>query len=168
MLQTKPSLSPPLQVSVSRSAQWSPWSSLRSYITHLATYISRAPTDIGITASSTKPLILDLRSKAAFQNHHLPASLNMPLAGLTPGLAGRDFFGDPEAVQMISGAIQTLFSTPQGRTFVATTQQSQRRVLVLCYDGGASQLATSTLRWQGVQAYCVKRGFGGLAAQMGC
>ncbi|KAK3346081.1 cysteine synthase [Lasiosphaeria hispida] len=170
------------------------WSSLRSCIDRLVSYASPADTNpswqaccplhlhqqapfdpiststsTATTATSTQPLILDLRSKAAFRSHHLPGSLNMPLPRLTPGLAGRDFFGDPEAVPMIENAIQTLFfATPQERGFVARVRQSQRGVLVLCYDGGASQLATSTLRSHGVEAYCVKRGFGGLAGLVGC
>jgi len=35
-------------------------------------------------------------------------------------------------------------------------------VVVLCYEGGASQLASSALRKEGVEAYCVKGGFEGL------
>ncbi|KFA47356.1 hypothetical protein S40293_11195, partial [Stachybotrys chartarum IBT 40293] len=41
---------------------------------------------------------------------------------------------------------------------------AEREVLVLCYDGDASRLATAALRSRGVMASSVEGGFAGLTA----
>ena len=178
--------------------------------------------------NTRKPtIILDLRSTESFQQTHIPTSLSLPLPGLIPGLAGRDFFGDAEAVEKISRSIEETFflsrsqlehesrevfsggsqgfgfggrfgfgfgsgfglrqgrgresgresrqgvvrENGRGQGFLDRVIRREREekgddgtvVVVLCYEGGASQLATSALRKEGIEAYCVKGGFEGLA-----
>ncbi len=110
------------------------------------------------------PLVLDLRSREAFSARHTPRSLNLPLPGLTPDLAGGDLFGDPESVFSMWNATQSVFSGPQDLGIIRDVKENRRAVIVVCYDGDVSRLVTSTLRNQGVEAFSVKGGVRGLDA----
>jgi rhodanese-related sulfurtransferase len=105
------------------------------------------------------PAVLDLRAKTAFEKHHVPGSIHLPLDGLTPELAGGDLFGDPEAVFSIWNSIQSRFSEAGVLKLLEGIKRSQRAVILVCYDGDASRLGTSTLRHQGIEAFSVKGGF---------
>ncbi|KAL2257921.1 hypothetical protein VTK26DRAFT_8977 [Humicola hyalothermophila] len=112
---------------------------------------------------SSTPLILDLRSKAAFTLKHIPGSLSAPLKGLTPDLADGDLFGDAEMVFHVWNSIQAHFATKEMVELLKeATGLGRRPVLVVCYDGDASRLATSTLRHRGIEAFSVQGGFSGI------
>lgn len=108
---------------------------------------------------SLTPLVLDLRSKVAFRNKHIPGSLSAPLEGLTPNLADGDLFGDPETVFNVWNSIQTHFSAKEMLRVLKDADWSRRPVVVVCYDGEVSRLATSTLRDRGIEAFSVQGGF---------
>ena len=114
----------------------------------------------------SSPLIIDLRSKTAFNTRHLPGSFHLPLDGLTPKLAGGDLFGDPHAVFSVWNGIQSLFYAPPASKILEGAKIYHLPVLVVCYDGDASRLATSTLRHRGVEASSVKGGFEALCSVM--
>jgi rhodanese-related sulfurtransferase len=104
------------------------------------------------------PLILDLRSKTAFKTQHFPGSLHLPLDGLTPELAGGDLFGDPAAEFFVWNGLQALFAGSRVSGMLKSAERYRLTVLVVCYDGGASQLGTSVLRDRGIEAFNVKGG----------
>ena len=81
-------------------------------------------------------------------------------------MAGGDLFGDPHAVFSVWNGIQSLFSAPAVSKTLKSAQIQQLPVLVVCYDGDASRLATSSLRHRGVEASSVKGGFEALCSVM--
>jgi rhodanese-related sulfurtransferase len=109
----------------------------------------------------SSPLILDLRNKAAFRAQHIPGSVNTPLEVLTPDLADGDLFGDPEAVFKVWNPMQTLFAGREMTKLLEDTKQGRRAVVVVCYDGDASRLATAMLRDRGLEALSVQGGLAG-------
>jgi rhodanese-related sulfurtransferase len=112
------------------------------------------------SASST-PLVLDLRSKAAFKAQHIPGSVNAPLEVLTPDLADGDLFGDPDAVFKVWNPMETLIAGREMTKILEDTQRGRRAVVVVCYDGDASRLATAMLRDRGLEALSVQGGLAG-------
>ncbi|KAH6844656.1 cysteine synthase [Chaetomium sp. MPI-CAGE-AT-0009] len=117
------------------------------------------PTPTGVTT----PLIIDLRSPASFTTHHIPHALNLPLEALTPSLlATGDLFGDPEAVYRVWTGIQALVARPDVGAVLEGVKKEGRAVVVVCYDGEAGRLGTSTLRERGVEAFSVVGGWRGL------
>lgn len=150
------------------------WSTLRSCLRGLAPHISMSlDTQSPACCSShperpdeSIPIILDLRGKASFKARHISNSVHLPLKELAPGLADGDLFGDPDAVFSVWNGIQTLFNGPGASKRLGDIKRSQRAVVVVCYDGDASRLGTSTLRHLGVEAFSVKGGFQALDEAM--
>ncbi|KAK4124399.1 cysteine synthase [Parathielavia appendiculata] len=128
------------------------------------TIVSHQPRCCAIHAPSppSAPLVLDLRSKVAFRAKHVPGSLSVPLEGLTPDLADGDLFGDPEAVFNVWNSIQVHFSAKEMVELLKDAGRGRRAVVVVCYDGDASRLATATFRDRGIEAFSVQGGFAGL------
>jgi cysteine synthase A len=103
-------------------------------------------------------IILDLRTPLDFSQWHLPAAANVPLNSLdstTPS----PFF-DSTTLEKVWKELESLFSSTQ---FAAL---NGRDVIVACYDGDVSRVATSVLRNRGVNASSIKGGIRGLEAKM--
>ena len=103
-------------------------------------------------------LIMDLRSTCDFRASHIPDSASAPLPGLYEGLAGGDLFGDPQAVSKVWMSMQKWLKEPEVSQFLKEVNNGKKKVLVLCYDGFASQLVGSVLRYQNVEAFSVRGG----------
>ncbi|KAK5659569.1 hypothetical protein OQA88_771 [Cercophora sp. LCS_1] len=105
------------------------------------------------------PLVLDIRPKAQFEKQHLPGSISMPLEKMTPELADGDLFGDANATFLIWNEIQDMFASSQGKRLIEGLKKSGQSMVVICHDGNASLLATSTMRNRGVDVFNVRGGF---------
>lgn len=107
-------------------------------------------------------LVLDLRNEFDFKQEHIGGSHSLPLPNFTTTTGNGDLFGDPEILQWASASLKTLFLSEQGRKFLDKAQERQRNILVLCYHGDISRLATAALRKREITAFSVKGGFQGL------
>ncbi|KAI2620945.1 tryptophan synthase beta subunit-like PLP-dependent enzyme [Hypomontagnella submonticulosa] len=100
--------------------------------------------------------IIDLRQPADFEKFSLPGSVNIPFANpanLSP-------FSDPAVLEALWLNLESHFKAPS-EGLVALLQG--KRILVLCYDGDSSRVATSVLRAKGYDADSVRGGFRGLS-----
>ncbi|KAL8980139.1 MAG: hypothetical protein Q9205_004698 [Flavoplaca limonia] len=95
---------------------------------------------------------LDLRQREDFETEHIPQSMSSPLKSLTPAI--RDLFGNPETLHMIWTGLQSKFI--QGEKELSPKKLP---IVILCYDGDTSQMATSILRAKGYTAFSVCGGF---------
>ena len=95
---------------------------------------------------------LDLRQREDFEAEHIPQSMSSPLKSLTPAI--RDLFGDPETLHMIWTRLQTKFIKGE-----KGLSPKRLPIVILCYDGDTSQMATSILRAKGYTAFSVCGGF---------
>jgi rhodanese-related sulfurtransferase len=111
-------------------------------------------------------LVLDLRNSNDYEHEHIRGSQSLPIPGYTTHIGSGDLFGDPEAIHWASSSLRTLLGCDQVREILEKAQSQHRGVLVLCYHGDVSRLATAALRKNGVTAFSVKFGFQGLRRGM--
>ena len=101
---------------------------------------------------TSRARILDIRQHKDFETEHIRRSLNSPLKNLTPMV--QDLFGNPDALHILWKGLKTKFDDGEG--ILGSKNLSMN---ILCYDGDASQLATSLLRAKGYTAFRVRGGF---------
>ncbi|TID07190.1 Cysteine synthase [Colletotrichum higginsianum] len=111
-------------------------------------------------------LVLDLRSQADFEALHLPGSHSVPLEGLTSSLADGDLFGDAKSVHMVWTQIQKRFDEPRVARRLLSARDNHHTVMLVCYNGDASKLASSTLRAKDYEAFSVEGGIEALWAEV--
>jgi rhodanese-related sulfurtransferase len=102
--------------------------------------------------SSTKQVVLDLRQQRDFDAVHIRESINSPLEGLDSETG--DIFEDSKQIQLFWTKLRTKFSK---ETDILGLKKYS--LLVICYDGETSRLATSILRSKDYTAYSVLGGF---------
>ncbi|CAG2017598.1 unnamed protein product [Fusarium graminearum] len=128
---------------------------------------------------STNTQILDFRRSSDFDAFHLPNSVNIPLDALQNGPNSGSPFSNPAdecaMLEQVWLELESLFSVKDkngNRNASAEALMSMlrgKKVLTLCYDGDSSRVANSVLRAKGVEAECVRGGYGALAKlQMPC
>jgi len=128
---------------------------------------------------STNTQILDFRRSSDYDAFHLPNSVNIPLEALRNGPdSGSPFSNPADECAMLEEVwleLESLFSVKDksgNRNASAEALMSMlrgKKVLTLCYDGDSSRVANSVLRAKGVEAECVRGGYGALAKlQMPC
>ncbi len=102
--------------------------------------------------------VIDLRTFEDYSRGHIRQSKSVPLPDLTAQTG--DIFGNPQLVYNFWKSLRQLFDE--------NYQMISRSIplLVLCYDGEASRLATSILRARGIVAYSVFGGFTMLAEEL--
>ncbi|GKT54172.1 cysteine synthase K/M:Cysteine synthase B [Colletotrichum tofieldiae] len=104
-------------------------------------------------------VVLDLRSARDFLRRHIKGAHQMSLDTLCPGAAaGVDLFGDADAVYKVWTNLQILLGEPRTADVLGNVKRHGTPVLVLCYNGEVSRLATSLLRANGVEALSVRGG----------
>lgn len=118
------------------------------------------------TTRFSSTVIMDLRSTSDFCIRHIPGSFSAPLPGLHKGLAGGDLFGDPQAVFNVWENIQKWLRESEVSRYLERGILSRNKVLILCYDGFASQLVSSIFRDRNVEAFPVQGGFPALYEQI--
>ena len=97
-------------------------------------------------------LTIDIRQELDFQDFHLPGSINVPFASeFSPSP-----FSDPSTLATLWTRLETYFSAPP-ETLLSAMKDKQ--ILVVCYDGDASRVASSVLRAKGYETNSVKGGF---------
>ncbi|RBR11659.1 uncharacterized protein FIESC28_08886 [Fusarium coffeatum] len=105
-----------------------------------------------ILRSRQDTAIIDLRQPQDFDNFHLPGAINMPfVSDSTPSP-----FSDAKLLEGLWKNLEESFKTP------GTELQSllhNRRILLTCYDGDSSRVATSVLRAKGHEADSIRGGF---------
>ncbi|KAI0847204.1 tryptophan synthase beta subunit-like PLP-dependent enzyme [Daldinia vernicosa] len=97
-------------------------------------------------------VIVDIRQPAAFGEFSLPGSVNLPFVDSLTASP----FSDPAVLEALWLKIDEYFRTPHSET-VSLLQD--KRILILCYDGDSSRVATSVLRAKGYEADSVRGGF---------
>jgi rhodanese-related sulfurtransferase len=137
---------------------------LRSRKTHTVLERGQSTRIHAPQASST--LIIDVRSKKDFEARHIPDSVSIPLPGIYEGLAGGDLFGDADAVYAICTRMQRWLQGTQLSRILTDAAKNEQKVLLLCYDGFASQLASSAFREKDIEAFTVRGGFHALHSKL--
>ncbi|KAI1767914.1 tryptophan synthase beta subunit-like PLP-dependent enzyme [Hypoxylon sp. FL1150] len=105
-----------------------------------------------VTVLKQGATIIDLRQPDDFQEFSLPGSINLPFANpshVSP-------FSDPVVLETLWLRLEDYFSAPRD-DLIPLPQD--KRVLLLCYDGDSSRVATSVLRAKGYEAESVRGGF---------
>ena len=110
--------------------------------------------------------MLDLRNSTDYDQEHVRGSQSLPIPEYTTDTGSGDLFGDPRAIHWASSSLEALLSGDQARKVLETARSQDRNVLVLCYHGDVSRLATAALRKNGVTAFSVKFGFLGLRRRL--
>jgi len=115
----------------------------------LPTPVPSASSDSGESDTPSKAVsIIDLRKPADFKAACVPGSINVDI-----GLDGQQLsnpFHDAEAMVKQWTTLNNLFSEP------SKFELEGKAVVVLCYDGSTSRVATSVLRHYRVEAFsCV-------------
>ncbi|KAF4983408.1 hypothetical protein FZEAL_1137 [Fusarium zealandicum] len=96
--------------------------------------------------------VIDLRQPPDYEAFHLPGSVNMPFAQeSTPSP-----FYDPKVLESLWRRLEETFKSPS-EDLQALLQN--KRILLTCYDGDSSRVATSVLRAKGYGAESIRGGF---------
>ncbi|KAI1317768.1 tryptophan synthase beta subunit-like PLP-dependent enzyme [Xylariaceae sp. FL0255] len=101
--------------------------------------------------------IIDLRMSEDFISYNLPGSINIPVASVS----GPSPFFAPAVMTTLWTALENAFDCANSKP---TELIQGKRVLVFCYDGDSSRVATSVLRAKGYVADSVRGGFGNFAS----
>ena len=116
-----------------------------------------------------KAILLDLRQSGDFAAAHVRGSHSSPLTNLSSKTG--DIFADSDALHMHWTNLRRKFAVEDGedddddvvgRLGSKVKKASSSPLLVICYDGETSRLATSILRAKGHEAFSVLGGFGAL------
>ncbi|TDZ61130.1 Cysteine synthase [Colletotrichum trifolii] len=107
---------------------------------------------------SPSALVVDLRSEADFKARHVPDSYSVPLESLKSRLVDGDLFGDADAVYTVWTEMQKSFDQPRVSRRLQGARAARKTVLLVCYNGDASKLASSTLRARDYEAFSVHGG----------
>ncbi|KAI1774430.1 tryptophan synthase beta subunit-like PLP-dependent enzyme [Hypoxylon cercidicola] len=106
----------------------------------------------GAVALKQDATIIDLRQSIDFEVFSLPGSVNLPFVSSSHASP----FSDPVVLEMLWPKLDDYFSTPPDDLFRLL---QGKRILLLCYDGDSSRMATSILRAKGYEAESVRGGF---------
>jgi rhodanese-related sulfurtransferase len=111
--------------------------------------------DINTKIQTVEPdaVLFDLRSDSDFKAGHLPGAINLPLSSLIKGAPSP--FDDPGILEAQWKEIATEFSTKCPLMEFAKARTS---VIILCYQGDTSKVATSVLRARNIEACSIKDG----------
>ncbi|TVY71544.1 Cysteine synthase [Lachnellula suecica] len=101
--------------------------------------------------------ILDLRTFLDFNKCHLPTATNLPLE-IVDSATPSPFF-DSETLKKVWTELELVVDK-------RLASFSDKNLLIVCYDGDVSRVATSVLRQKGVNASSVKHGMRGLEARL--
>ncbi|KAJ4013965.1 hypothetical protein NW766_006207 [Fusarium irregulare] len=105
-----------------------------------------------ILRSRQDTAIIDLRQPHDFNNFHLPGAINMPfVSDNTPSP-----FSDAKLLESLWKSLEDSFKTPGSEL---QTLLQGRMILLTCYDGDSSRVATSVLRAKGYEADSIRGGF---------
>ncbi|KAF4624027.1 hypothetical protein G7Y89_g14149 [Cudoniella acicularis] len=104
------------------------------------------------TFRKSQPMVLDLRQGSDFDKNHIRGSISSPLKNLT--VMTQRIFEDSNAICFYWKNLNVKFDAETEKLGLKHSP-----LLVLCYDGDISQLATSILRARSYNAFSVMGGF---------
>lgn len=106
-------------------------------------------------------LLIDLRSPVDFDKEHLPDALNWPLQSLSADT--KSPFFDSQILEEQWKELESLFqpSSKLSEARLMELEHPGRSVMLVCYDGDTSRVATSVLRARNIQASSIKGGMRG-------
>ncbi|KAK2873629.1 hypothetical protein FQN49_002218 [Arthroderma sp. PD_2] len=101
--------------------------------------------------------VIDVRRPADFHKWHLPGAMNVPLHSLTESTAKP--FSDAVVLEAQWLEIEGWFSQSTEKvSALMELKESGIRVMIVCYNGDTSRVATSVLRAKGIEAWCIRGG----------
>ncbi|CAM1502380.1 Fc.00g043640.m01.CDS01 [Cosmosporella sp. VM-42] len=100
--------------------------------------------------------IIDLRQPDDFEHFHLPGSFNLTFVRQTTSSP----FSDPAILKSLWQRLEVSFKAPSQEL---QSLIQDKRILLLCYDGDSSRVATSILRAKGYEADSIRGGFKALS-----
>jgi rhodanese-related sulfurtransferase len=111
----------------------------------------------------TRPesIVLDLRQPADFGAWHLPDAVNVPMNSLQKGMPSP--FSDSTILERQWRELEDMFQNQVGNELV---ELKEKQVLIVCYDGDTSRVATSVARAKGIEADSVGGGVGRLLERL--
>lgn len=109
--------------------------------------------------SSPAVSFLDLRSRIDFKLSHVHGALNLPLQGITADTKSPFDFEDTSMLLNQWTELQSIFQSDE---FCGQLSALQAPIVVLCYNGDTSRMATANLRAKGIEAYSFMHGMPGL------
>lgn len=113
-----------------------------------------------IPSLSANTLLLDLRTAEDFRAWKLPSSINLPLETLTSDTCSP--FQDPSVLEKQWLELELLL---KNAVVISPTDELSllgQHVLLICYDGDTSRVATSILRARSIDAYSMRGGIRGM------
>lgn len=110
------------------------------------------PIFMGETTLRPGRCVIDLRQAKDFNDWHLPNAVNIPLKTLDAQTPSP--FKEPSVLESQWSELEALFRQSGNMAALANT-----RVMVVCYIGDTSRVATSVLRAKGVEADNVRGGW---------
>ncbi|EEH23453.1 hypothetical protein PABG_05664 [Paracoccidioides brasiliensis Pb03] len=96
--------------------------------------------------------VIDLRKTVDYESGHLPGAMNVPLKSLAAKTPSP--FAEPKVLEAQWLELESVFEQVKD-----SANLNEQRVLVLCYNGDTSRVATSVLRAKGVEADCIRGGY---------
>ncbi|EFR01921.1 cysteine synthase K/M:Cysteine synthase B [Nannizzia gypsea CBS 118893] len=101
--------------------------------------------------------IIDIRKPADFEQWHLPQAINVPLNTLEKDTTSP--FSDSAVLEAQWLEIEGWFNQSGEKSALLTELKAKKtRVLLACYSGNTSRVATSVLRAKGIEAWCIRGG----------
>lgn len=110
------------------------------------------PIFMGETTLKPNRCVIDLRQAKDFDDWHLPGAVNIPLKTLDAQTPSP--FKEPGVLESQWSELEALFQQSGNTAALANT-----RVMVVCYTGDTSRVATSVLRAKGVEAENARGGW---------
>ena len=109
--------------------------------------------------------LIDLRPILNFTAQHLPGAVNMPLNSLTQNTSSP--FADAHVLEAQWQELENIFKPGETSTAaLLMTYLQARRVVVVCFDGDTSRVATSILRAKNIEAVSIEYGMRGVPASV--
>ena len=106
-------------------------------------------------------VLLDLRRGEDFQTWKFPLSINLPLEALNSDT--RSPFEDSTMLEKQWLELESLFKNElPGNPPMNEKSLVGNQVLVICYDGDTSRVATSILRAKNIEAFSMRSGIRGI------
>jgi rhodanese-related sulfurtransferase len=103
-------------------------------------------------------VIIDLRNTEDFEAGHLPDALNLPLQSLAAGNSSPFF--DSRVLEEQWRELESLFGTANMdfSSYLKEVESSNCSVMLICYGGDTSRVATSVFRARNIQASSISGG----------
>ena len=107
-----------------------------------------------------QPVLLDLRGPEDFACGHISAAINFPLKALKRETSSP--FQDSSVLESQWLELESMFHSG-GSLESASAMDGGQPIILVCYEGDTSRVATSVLRSRGIEALSIAGGMEGLS-----